>query len=62
MLGWCLAYIYASVAFGAFLAVLGYRHRVWSRADARRSNLLSIRDLRPKLARDHRLGATVRRN
>lgn len=37
MLGWCLAYIYASVTFGAFLAALGYRHRVWSRKDASRS-------------------------
>ena len=32
MLGWCLAYVCASVVFGALLGILGYRHRAWSRA------------------------------
>lgn len=45
MLGWCLAYIYASFTFGAFLAALGYRHRVWSGADLSRDALLVLRDV-----------------
>ena len=62
MLGWCLAYVYVSVAFGAFLAVVGYRHRVWSRADARRGARLSSHDIWSNLAHDQELGARVRRN
>ena len=36
MLGWLLAYVFVSIAFGALLGTLGYRHRVWSRAHLRR--------------------------
>jgi hypothetical protein len=36
MLDWCLAYVCVSLASGALLGTLGYRHRVWSRAHLRR--------------------------
>jgi hypothetical protein len=32
MLGACVVYVGISLILGVFLAVLGYRHRVWSRA------------------------------
>ena len=35
MLGACLAYIGISLMLGIFLAALGYRHRIWSRAPDR---------------------------
>lgn len=35
MLAWCLVYLVVSIAFGALLGILGYRHRVWSRAHLR---------------------------
>lgn len=43
MLGWCLSYVCASLAFGVFLAALGYRHRVWSRADLDRETPFLMR-------------------
>jgi hypothetical protein len=45
MLGWCLSYLCASFALGAFLAALGYRHRVWSRADLHRETLFLMRSV-----------------
>ena len=43
MLGWCLAYVCASLVFGAFLGTLGYRHRVWARADLGRETSYMVR-------------------
>lgn len=43
MLDWCLTYLCVSLVFGAFLAALGYRHRVWSRADLERDMPYLIR-------------------
>lgn len=43
MLGWWLAYVGASLVFGAFLGALGYRHRVWSRAHLGRETPYLIR-------------------
>jgi hypothetical protein len=42
MLGWCLAYVGVSLAFGALLGTLGYRHQVWSRAHLRRDTLCLV--------------------
>jgi hypothetical protein len=43
MLGWCLAYVGVSLAFGALLGALGYRHRVWSRAHLSRETAYFMR-------------------
>jgi hypothetical protein len=45
MLGWCLAYVCASIGFGVYLGALGYRHRVWSRTDLRRGMTQLLREL-----------------